>query len=206
VEKDAQLALYMTSVAHRYATEGLGSLTVREEDILRFDVREWVENTPGKKAICGNIPYHISSPILFHVLPELSKLQGVFLLVQLEFAKRLGSPANDKSYGSLSVYTQLRARAKVEFKVERSCFYPIPKVDSAVVSLFPRLDPVAPELLNQVEQITRQVFQQRRKKLSNSLGFFLEQGKPLPENFDLSRRCDSLSPQDFLELAKAFFG
>lgn len=205
VEKDDQLAEYMISVASRYREgHAAGSLTVVNEDILQFDLSAWVKQHPGKKAICGNIPYNISSPILLHTLPELSSVEGLFFLVQLEFAQRLCSPVNEKSYGSLSVYTQLRAKAKVEYKVERTCFYPVPKVDSAVVSLLPPVKPQDPAILAKVEQLTRQVFHQRRKKLSNSLGSLLHMGKTLPSDIDLSRRCDTLSPQEFVEIAKVF--
>ncbi len=205
VEKDDYLAEYMGSIGTRYReSEAAGSLTVVNEDILKFDIAGWVRQNPGRKAICGNIPYNISSPILMHTLPELSAIEGLFFLVQLEFAQRLCSPVNEKSYGSLSVYTQLRAKAKVEFKVERACFYPVPKVDSAVISLLPPAVQEEPALLAQVEKLTRQVFHQRRKKLSNSLGPFLHMGKTLPEHIDLSRRCDTLSPQEFLEIARVF--
>jgi 16S rRNA (adenine1518-N6/adenine1519-N6)-dimethyltransferase len=205
VEKDDDLAEYMGSVASRYQESGsAGSLTVVNEDILKFDISQWVQTHSRRKAICGNIPYNISSPILMHTLPELTAIEGIFFLVQLEFAKRLCSPVNEKSYGSLSVYTQLRAKTKVECKVERACFYPVPKVDSAVISLLPPAYQESPALLKQVEQLTRQVFHQRRKKLSNSLGSFLHMGKVLPEHIDLSRRCDTLSPQEFIEIAKVF--
>ena len=205
VEKDDYLAEYMGSVASRYRESGVtGSLSVIHDDILRFDISAWVKQQSGRKAICGNIPYNISSPILMHTLPELTDIEGIFFLVQLEFAQRLCSPVNEKSYGSLSVYTQLRAKTKVECKVERTCFYPVPKVDSAVISLLPPVNQETPDLLAKVEQLTRQVFHQRRKKLSNSLGSFLHLGKTLPESLDLSRRCDTLSPQEFIEIARVF--
>src|SRR3989338_3247706 len=195
----------MTSVGSRYCESGaVGSLTVVNEDFLKFDVSSWVKQHSRRKAICGNIPYNISSPILLHTLPELTAIEGLFFLVQLEFAKRVCSPVNEKSYGSLSVYTQLRAKTMVECKVERACFYPVPKVDSAVISLLPPAHKEDPAVLSKVEQLTRQAFHQRRKKLSNSLGPFLHQGKILPGDIDLSRRCDTLTPQEFVSIAKVF--
>lgn len=201
VEKDKRFADRLINIFSDNA-----HIQIHHDDILKFDLSAWLEASKEKTAICGNIPYSISSPILQWLLPYMNRIIGAFLLVQLEFAQRLASQPNHKSYGSLSVFTQLRALVKLEFKVSKSCFYPIPKVDSAVVSLLPHLNKHSDDILQNVEKLTRQAFTQRRKKLSNSLSPFLKDDtdkKDLP--VDLNRRCDSLSPEEFIMVAKALF-
>lgn len=179
-----------------------GKLNIILDDILEFPLLDWIEKAEKPLAICGNIPYHISSSIIFALLPHMPSVEGVFLLVQLEFAQRLASAPCSKNYGSLSVFTQLRAKAALEFKVEKQCFTPIPKVDSALVSLRP-LDELLPDtLLAKVEKLTRRAFAQRRKKLSNSLAPILSPESLAACSLDLNRRPDHLSPEEFVLLTK----
>ncbi len=182
-------------------------LKVIPGDVLQMDLAQWIQSGPPgeKKAVCGNIPYHISSPILFWLIPHLHSLTLATLMVQKEFAARVTSLPDHKDYGSLSVFIQLRARTMLDFLVPREAFFPIPKVDSAVMSLYqrPSLDQ---KLLDKVELLTRQAFTQRRKKLSNSLSPFLKDvpdPKKLP--VDLDKRCETMSPMDFVALARALF-
>lgn len=203
VEKDHRFADKLRDLT---SNEQLpGKLNIINADILDFNLEQWINKTSGIKAVCGNIPYNISSPILLWILPHLKNLRISLFLVQLEFGQRLASLPSTKSYGSLSVFTQLRAKVKVEFMVSRSCFFPVPKVDSAVVSLIDKQSDIKEELLLQVEKISRQAFTQRRKKLSNSLSPFLKNIDPASIPIDLSRRCDSLTPSEFIEIAKAIF-
>ena len=205
VEKDSRFAEKLTSFAeHSCGTEQYpGMLTVVNEDVLKFDLSSWLDRGGPTKAICGNIPYNISSPILLWLLPHIKRIEAAFLLVQLEFAERVASSPKSKSYGSLSVFTQLRAIASIEFRVARTCFYPVPRVDSAAVYLVGRDHKLSSEQLARTEKLTRQAFSQRRKKLSNSLSPFLKDTDPKHVPLDLSRRCDSLSPEEFVHLADA---
>lgn len=157
---------------------------------------------PRHWAICGFIPYHISSSIVFWLLPQLENLKMAIILVQKEFGERLVSEPQSKSYGSLSVYTQLRSQAHLELIVDRSCFQPIPNVDSALISLVPKKDKLPQSILDQVETLTRKAFAQRRKKLSNSLASFLREEILTNPPLDLTRRADSLSPEEFVSLTK----
>ena len=93
----------------------------------------------------------------------LEQFKGCKLLTQLEFAARLAGVANTKAYGSLSVFAQLRAKVTMDCKVDRSCFSPVPKVDSALVSLVPKTKNLDPELLKKVENIARVAFTQKKK-------------------------------------------
>ncbi|MFK7872057.1 MAG: 16S rRNA (adenine(1518)-N(6)/adenine(1519)-N(6))-dimethyltransferase RsmA [Oligoflexales bacterium] len=174
---------------------------VTEADILRFSLDDWLKENKGKRvAICGNIPYNISSPILQKILE--AQLPAI-LMVQLEFAQRVVAPCNQKSYGSLSVYTQLRSRTQFEFHVPATVFRPQPKVESAVFSVQPGTK-YSPEVLKNVEIVSRKSFMQRRKTLSNSLSSFLQQGELQVKDspIDLKRRCETLSPDEFVILTE----
>lgn len=206
IERDERFAEFLRDFYQQKKIEpGHGRFQVIHEDVLAFDLGAWAQETHGKKAVCGNIPYYISSPIVMWLLPHLKELVGSWLLVQLEFAQRLAAASNTKDYGSLSVFTQLRAKTKLEFKVPKSAFIPPPKVDSAVVSLQPLAEMLPEELLKNVEKLTRKVFTQRRKMLSNSLGSFLQNKEPSSLPIKLNARCETLSPDEFVELAKALF-
>lgn len=182
-------------------------LDIVGDDILNFDLASWIKSSHEPAAVVGNIPYNISSPILMWVLPHLSRLKGVNFLTQLEFAARLAGQVGTKAYGSLSVFTQLRAKVTMDCKVDRSCFTPVPKVDSALVSLQPRSDILDDTILNQVETITRSAFTQRRKILKNAISQFIgddrqQQSCPV----DLNRRPDSLRPEEYVQMANFLFG
>lgn len=197
VEKDPRFVAHLGESLKTYP-----KFEIIEHDILHFDLADWLKtHSAARTAVCGNIPYHISTPVVMWLLPHLDQMQTSMLMFQLEFAKRLTAAPNSKDYGSLSVFAQLRARVDMDFKVERTCFTPAPKVDSAVVSMLrrPAHEPAA--VLRNVEIVTRQAFSQRRKRLSNSLGPLLKDfAGDLP--IDLGRRCETLSPEEFVLLAK----
>lgn len=200
IEKDERFAARMQEYASRLSNPR--SLTVQNADILRFDWQAWIESGTEKAAVVGNIPYNISTPILTRGLAHLSQVSALLFMTQLEFAARTVGRPNTKDYGSLSVFTQLRADVSIEFNVPRTLFQPVPKVDSAVMLVLPKRELLPEALLLKAEAVTRIAFTQRRKKLRNSIRVFLEpvgeQGCPI----DLERRADSLSPQEFVILAQ----
>jgi|TARA_B100001964_G_C14149208_1_gene561204 16S rRNA (adenine1518-N6/adenine1519-N6)-dimethyltransferase len=181
------------------------NFTVINQDILKFNIKEWIGSSSQSKAICGNIPYHISTPILTSMFAWLKLIKCSCLLVQLEFAERLVAKENIKSYGSLSVYAQLRSEVTLEHVVDKTCFTPVPKIDSALVSFLPKRNKEDLEILKKVEKLSKLAFSQRRKKLKNSIKPLLNE--KLIENcpIDLSRRCETLSPEEFVQLAKIVF-
>lgn len=202
VEKDQRFAERLHDVVFASEKAKGGELNVVNQDVLKFDIAAWVAESKEPTAIVGNIPYAISSPILMWSLPTLDKVLGLIYLVQLEFAERVVAASDSKTYGSLSVFTQLRAKTQFECKVDRNCFTPVPKVDSAIISL--REHPVRyPEdLLRSVEQVTRAAFNQRRKKLRNALGAVFSDEALEHCGVDLNRRAETLRPEEFVELAR----
>ncbi len=205
VEKDGRFAERLVDSFEANRSDYAGTLDVVHQDVLKFDLETWLQKSQEPTAIVGNIPYAISSPIVMWVLPHLQQVKAVEFLVQLEFAARLAGAANTKDYGSLSVYTQLRSQVLLECKVDRTCFTPIPKVDSALVILKPRQQPIPDDFLQKIETVTRVAFTQRRKKLRNVIKTFVAEDRLDQCPIDMNRRPDSLRPEEFMELARFIY-
>ncbi|MCL4341254.1 MAG: 16S rRNA (adenine(1518)-N(6)/adenine(1519)-N(6))-dimethyltransferase RsmA [Candidatus Thermoplasmatota archaeon] len=158
-------------------------LTIHKKDFL--DVKG------GKyDAIFGNIPYHISSEILF----SLSKFtfRKCILMVQLEFAKRMRAIQGQDDYSRLSVNTYLRYKVRIEKVVNRKCFQPVPRVDSAIVSLVPRNEYREEDILK-ADSVVRELFSNRRKKIGTVY-------RNCPGNIK-DRRVEEISPEEIFLFA-----
>ena len=215
IERDERFASLLPTVlglaSHGASQERLGSapslgaLQVITGDAIREDWSDLLAkgSSRNQRAIVGNIPYHLSTPLLMKGLAQLSQVQLILFMTQKEFAIRLAAAHGSKDYGSLSVFAQLRADIQLVFEVPRTAFKPVPKVDSAVVLLTARTkSPLSDRQLDLTEIISRQVFSQRRKKLSNSLRGLIEQAAPVAAApVDLAQRPEDLSPDDFVTLA-----
>jgi len=163
------------------------------EDVLRPD---------GKNVIVGNIPYFITSPILFKVMDAGNIYRRAVFLMQKEVAERLIANKGSKAYGILSVQAQLLGKVEYLFTVSRHVFHPKPKVESAVISFEPRTDEL-PVKLADLKMVVRTAFNQRRKKMSNSLKSLI--GDRTDIAFDLNMRPDQIDPEAFIELTKTIF-
>ncbi|MBI3005906.1 MAG: ribosomal RNA small subunit methyltransferase A [Ignavibacteriales bacterium] len=175
-------------------------LRVIKDDVLNVRLAEL---SPAKKLrIIGNIPYYITSEILFWLFEQKESISDATLMMQLEVAQRLTASPRAKAFGILSIFTQLYTKPEVLFKVSRNCFYPKPNVDSAVVHLdFSTSLP--PCNITLFKNIVRTTFGKRRKTLRNGLkdlGFSEEQLDGI--RFDLKKRPEELTLQDFLLLTK----
>ncbi|HCA41772.1 MAG TPA: ribosomal RNA small subunit methyltransferase A [Bacteroidetes bacterium] len=172
-------------------------LNILSEDFLKTDLTKLF--TGKKLKIIGNIPYYITSQILFKLFENHKIISRSALMMQKEVAMRLKSEPNSKEYGILSIFTNLYTIPKIAYSVPRTVFFPKPKVDSSVVSFDFKInveEPVQPELFREV---VRTSFNQRRKTLRNSLRKFFDD-KNIDINlikFDLSKRPEMLSINDF---------
>jgi 16S rRNA (adenine1518-N6/adenine1519-N6)-dimethyltransferase len=137
-------------------------------DILDFDV----ELLPWKIKVVSNIPYHLTAPILSLLVPRYEIFTSITLMVQEEVARRMTAQPKTKDYGSLAVFLNFYSETKYAFKVSRNCFYPKPKVDSAVVTIKPRQPPDAEA--DAFFTMVRAVFQHRRKMVKTTLGLWVE--------------------------------
>ena len=202
IDKDQRFCDFLTEKLCAKHSNGK-NLTLINKDFLDFSLQEWIEENKGKKlAICGNIPYSISSAIITKTVSLVSKVEGVWLLVQHDFAKRLVASPCTKAYGSLSVYLQLRAKVKLEFFVDKICFTPVPKVDSAVISIKNRDHHFSSQQLAKTEKLTKYLFSKRRKKLKTSLKAIIDL-KTIPNfPFDLDKRCEVFTPEELLQMAE----
>jgi len=138
------------------------NVTIHEGDILDWDI----SILPERVKIIGNLPYYISSPILFRFL-EMKNWEQMVLMFQKELADRIISKEGSKSYGRISIMSQVFCDVRVEFTVSRNVFQPKPDVDSAVLSFFPKSGHL-PDIIP-FSTLIKQAFSQRRKKLKNNL-------------------------------------
>lgn len=166
VEKDAVLA----QALHRFKKDS-ESLTIFCEDILKFPIQEMLAPyvKEGRKAkVIANLPYHLTTPILVQLAPLHSLFSSLTVMVQEEVARRFTAGFGEPDYGSFSLFLQFYSHPSYAFFVSRRCFFPAPRVDSAVVHL--ALKP--PPDIDDVEgffKMTRTAFSQRRKMLRGSL-------------------------------------
>ena len=188
------------AVAHLQAA--YPGLDVRQVDVLTVDWGALAEEKGGPLYVIGNLPYYITSPILFGLLEHREHLREAVMMMQREVAERLVAEPRTKAYGIPSVLTQLYTRPELLFSVSRNVFYPKPEVTSAVIRLAfdvqvaPALD-VDPAFLRTV---VRAAFNQRRKTLHNSLSMWTRaQGVELPHGWG-RRRAEELPPSAFVEL------
>ena len=175
-------------------------LNVIESDVLKVDFTALAQslNVP-KLRVAGNLPYNISSPILFHLLEHVDVVQDQHFMLQKEVIDRMVADAGNADYGRLSVMLQWRYAMENVLFVPPESFDPPPKVNSAVVRMVPREQPAAlnPKLLEELVQVA---FSQRRKILRNTLGKWLDD-KGFAGNFDVQRRAEEVPVAEYEALA-----
>ena len=194
--------------AVEHLRETLPALDVRHGDVLETEWAALAEEKGEKLWVVGNLPYYITSPILFSLLDARRHLRRAVVMMQKEVAERLVAVPRTKAYGILSVQTQLLARPTLLFEVSRHVFHPVPKVTSAVVALdfdAPDRRPSSVDV-ERLRRTVRTAFNQRRKTLRNSLKPITSStGYDVPEAL-AGRRPEALAPDEFIGLARAIFG
>ena len=177
-------------------------LKLISEDVLKTDFRKIFSERNKKLRVVGNIPYNITSPILFKMIEYNDVIEDSILMVQYEVAKRLKGEKGTKDYGILSVLLKFFAGVKFCFKVSPSSFYPKPNVFSAVVHLFFKKTTIDKELKYYLIQVVKASFGNRRKTLKNSLGNSIFHNINFKDSgINLTRRAEELDSEDFLTLA-----
>ena len=178
-------------------------LDVVESDVLKVDFRAITQRLGVPKLrVAGNLPYNISSPILFHLLEQVDVVQDQHFMLQKEVIDRMVARPATSDYGRLTVMLQWRYAMENVLLVPPESFDPPPKVDSAVVRMVPREQPAQlnPKVLEEMVQVA---FSQRRKILRNTLGKWLEQ-KGFAGDFDLQRRAEEVPVAEYEALAAHF--
>ncbi len=181
----------------------IGDLRVHSADILKFDLCGLVPE--GEKLrVVGNLPYNISTPILFHLLDRSHCIQDMHFMLQKEVVTRMGASPGNKQYGRLSVMLQAQCKVTPLFEIGPGSFKPAPKVDSAFVRLDPYITPpVQIEDKSCFHQMVAQAFSQRRKTLRNSLRELVDSETMEQLGIDPGLRAERLNVKDFAKLANA---
>ncbi|MFA6540585.1 MAG: 16S rRNA (adenine(1518)-N(6)/adenine(1519)-N(6))-dimethyltransferase RsmA, partial [Bacteroidota bacterium] len=178
-------------------------ISIIHSDILKVDISALAPAPDAKIRLIGNIPYNITTPILFHVIDHAAHVKDFVVMMQTEVAQRLTAKPRTKEYGILSIFLQYYCAPKILFSVSKNSFFPIPAVSSTVVHL--NFDePFAPKALNDAlfRKIVRGTFNTRRKTLRNGLrnvGVPHEEFEKLHLNLEM--RPEELSVADFVQLS-----
>jgi 16S rRNA (adenine1518-N6/adenine1519-N6)-dimethyltransferase len=175
-------------------------LEVIEADVLKVDIAQLAASHAAPKLrVVGNLPYNISTPILFHLLAAVHSVQDQHFMLQKEVVDRMVARPCTADYGRLSVMLQWRYAMENVLAVAPEAFDPPPRVHSAVVRMLPHAQPVAVDekLLSQLVQVA---FSQRRKILRHTLGKWLEE-KNFAGQFDVQRRAEEVPVDEYLSVA-----
>ncbi len=184
--------------------------SVINKDILNVDFEKDLsaEFSGCRLKVIGNIPYNITSDILFKLLDGRAKIDSCVLMIQKEVAERLAAVRGTKQYGILAVQFQALASVKMLFSVPPTAFFPKPSVVSGVVKIAFGNNEFTVEDIQVFKEFVRSAFSKRRKTLRNSLKDFLEKHEINPEDLgiDLSRRAEELSVEEFVKLTDIIKG
>ena len=182
-----------------------GQLSVVQADVLTVDFAALaVSMAAAKLRVVGNLPYNISTPVLFHLLEQVACIEDQHFMLQKEVVDRMVAPPACSDYGRLSVMLQWRYDMENVLFVPPAAFDPPPRVESAVVRMVPRAAP-APVDGRQLSELVQVAFSQRRKLLRHTLGKWLEQ-KGFAGSFDIQRRAEEVPVGEYLDLCAAVEG
>lgn len=197
IELDRDLAAGLPARA-----AGHGELTLYQADALAFDFTALARG--NRVRLIGNLPYNISTPLLFHLIAQADVIDDMLFMLQKEVAERLAAEPGTKAYGRLSVMVQWRCETECLFDVTPDAFTPPPKVNSSVVRLRPRRGAaIAAADPQRFAHVVQAAFSQRRKTLRNSLRPLLDAAAITAAGIDPGRRAEELTVAEFARLSHA---
>tara|TARA_R100000900_G_scaffold1439_2_gene3267 strand:- start:219582 stop:220376 length:795 start_codon:yes stop_codon:yes gene_type:complete len=177
------------------------SFTIHESDVLKTDFNTLL-SAQNPVRIIGNLPYNISTPLLFHLLAYLHGIKDMLFMLQLEVVDRLVASPGTKNYGRLSIMLQYFCQIEKLFTVPPGAFSPPPKVHSAIVRLIPKTsDQLVLQNPVTLEKLVRQAFSHRRKTLRNNLKGLLSDEELSALNIDPGLRPENLSLEDYVRIS-----
>ncbi len=181
---------------------GVGELAIHAADALDFDFAALRQDQRLLRVV-GNLPYNISTPLLFHLLDQAEQIRDMHFMLQKEVVERLGAGPGEPAYGRLSVMVQFRCQVQPLFMIGRDAFRPPPKVESAFVRLLPYTEPpVDVGDHRRFSNLVRIAFAHRRKTLRNNLRQVLSAEAIAEAGLDPGARPETLSLADFAVLSK----
>ncbi len=184
-----------------------GDVEIILGDFLKTDLHAFARTHPGRVRIAGNIPYNITTPILFHVLDNRLPVYDLTIMVQREVGRRMVAEPGSGDYGILSVFCAYFSVVSAAFEVSPNVFYPKPEVTSVLMNLKMRELPDPPAADETFfREMVRSVFGKRRKTLRNSLRYFLQpRGIELPDLPVLHRRPEELHLRELVDLSNTLY-
>ena len=195
IEFDRDLLQPLAAAAHSH-----GALTLIPADVLSVDFTALAGD--GQIRLVGNLPYNLSSPILFHALDHAAAVRDMHFMLQKEVVERMAAGPGSKVYGRLSVTLQAYCAVTPLFTVAPGAFRPAPKVDSAVVRLVPRApDTIGIDNRRRFAEVVRAAFGQRRKTLRNALDGVVDSATMEAVGVRPEARAEQLAVSDFVRLA-----
>lgn len=205
IEIDRDLIENLTTL-NVNSNSSTAKFSVHQADALSFDystlIDKGLNNQEQKLRIVGNLPYNISTPLIFHLLNYSNIIQDMHFMLQQEVVDRLTATPNHKSYGKLTIMLQYFCQATALFSVEPESFHPKPKVRSAIVRLTPFATPPYPaKNLTKLREVTTAAFNQRRKTLHNSLKAYLNDEDFEALSINPNLRAEQLTVEEFVRIA-----
>jgi len=181
-------------------------LKIHQTDALKFDFASLLTQKDSPLRIVGNLPYNISTPLIFHLLTYNTQIKDMHFMLQKEVVLRLAAKAGEKNYGRLSVMVQYYCEVENLFLVPPESFDPQPKVDSAIVRLIPHAQlPHPAKDIKTFEKLVNTAFQQRRKTLRNSLKQLMPAEDIEALGIDTGVRAERLSLEQFVAISDKLF-
>ncbi|OUD11999.1 16S rRNA (adenine(1518)-N(6)/adenine(1519)-N(6))-dimethyltransferase RsmA [Thioflexithrix psekupsensis] len=197
IELDRDLIDYLSQLLNSFIPT---QLTLHAADALQFDFSIFPVEKPLH--IIGNLPYNISTPLLFHLLRFVPQIESMTFMLQKEVVDRMAASSGESDYGRLSVMTQYYCRVEKRFDVGAGAFHPPPKVESSIVQLYPYQEfPIHVQDMNALHKIVAASFSQRRKTLRNTLKTLLSSEHIEALGIDPQSRAETLSLSQFVQLA-----
>lgn len=175
--------------------------TIHEADVLSVDFHRLANKE--KLRVVGNLPYNISTPLLFHLFEQLDVIQDMHFLLQKEVVDRLSAKTGTHDYGRLSVMTQFYCQTYALNRVPPEAFDPPPKVESAFVRLVPHTSPLSVNSFEQFKSVVREAFNHRRKTLSNSLKGIITADAIQQLDIDPKKRPQELSVEEYIRISNS---
>jgi 16S rRNA (adenine1518-N6/adenine1519-N6)-dimethyltransferase len=178
-----------------------GVLRIHQADALKFDFSTLIKGA-DKARVIGNLPYNISTPLLFHLITFSKKIQDMHFMLQKEVVDRICASLGTKRYGRLTVMLQYYCKAEFLFEVPPEAFTPKPKVDSAILRLVPYDRPPYPaKNMETLSIVVRTAFNQRRKTLRNTLKSIISEEELQALGIDPKQRPEQTSLKAFVDIA-----
>ncbi len=179
------------------------ALQIHSADALKFDFCTLAKEGGGKLRLIGNLPYNISTPLLFHLMEQLECIADIHCMLQKEVIERMAAGPGDKNYGRLSIMLQYHCQITKLFNVGPGAFNPPPKVESAVARLVPhQTPPVQIDDYSLFAKLINQAFTQRRKTLRNALKKYISTEQIEAAGIDPGARPETLSMEDYASLSR----